>query len=479
MTAKPLLVVSTGAGISAESGISTFRDADGLWENYNVMDVASADGFARNPAPHPRLLQPAPPCLADVAPNDAHLALKRLEDIFDVYVITQNVDDLPRARRLVQHHPPPRRASQKSAPSTTKASSTSSTTPPRLRPTPASTATACVPHIVFFQEAVPMFEKATEIAARADIFVIIGTSLQAHPAAALSTRPPRHARLLHRPPSGTCTGQRNRHSRHRNRRNARARTHPPRKIRLIFTAFNHLCHARKRKRPGYCRTRSQGRRRRPAGGACSWSVSSTPKKCRPPSSNITPRYVDPDCRQARDELVHQFLIHVITPDSNGNWRLRNIKADANLEGYLYRMALNFLSDRHEMLRRRGELDVDFQEPRVKAPQEDGGGRRRKKKSHPTTAPIPIISENPVDPPDLVVTRGHVMIYDDGDRRRMAIVEILNAAAKLSARERYILTTKLLAKLVSFQRRSPPCGRQHQCRTPPRLRRRQEQHVRIL
>lgn len=159
-----------------------------------------------------------------------------------------------------------------------------------------------------------------------------------------------------------------------------------------------------------------------------------------------PRYVDPDCRQARDELVHQFLIHVITPDSNGNWRLRNIKADANLEGYLYRMALNFLSDRHEMLRRRGELDVDFQELRVKAPQEDVEDEEGKEES-PDDSAYPDNFENPVDPADLVVTRGHVMIYDDGDRRRMAIVEILNAAAKLSARERYILTTNLLAKLV--------------------------------
>ena len=159
-----------------------------------------------------------------------------------------------------------------------------------------------------------------------------------------------------------------------------------------------------------------------------------------------PRYVNPDCRQARDELVHQFLIHVITPDSNGNWRLRNIKADANLEGYLYRMVLNFLSDRHEMLRRRGELDVDFVAPIVAAPEEDSP--EDSENSEDSGFPdLPDGFENPVDPAELVVTRGHVMIYDDGDRRRMAIVEILNAAANLSARERYILTTNLLAKIV--------------------------------
>ncbi len=157
-----------------------------------------------------------------------------------------------------------------------------------------------------------------------------------------------------------------------------------------------------------------------------------------------PRYANSDCRQERDELLHQFLIHVISPDSNGNWRLRNLKAEANLEGYIYRMALNFLSDRHDMLRRRGELDVDFKEPIVAAPMEENDDISNES---PEGAGFPDSYDSPVDPAELVVTRGHVMIYDDGDRRRMAIVEILNAAANLSARERYILTTNLLAKLV--------------------------------
>lgn len=155
-----------------------------------------------------------------------------------------------------------------------------------------------------------------------------------------------------------------------------------------------------------------------------------------------PRYAAPEHREYRDELLHQFLIHVITPDSNGNWRLRNLNADGNPEGYIYRMAINFLSDRHDMLRRRGELDVDFKEPMVKAQQDEDESSEN--------IEGPELSdgfENPVDPAELVVTRGHVMIYDDGDRRRMAIVEILNAAANLSARERYILTTNLLAKIV--------------------------------
>ncbi|MDE5657448.1 MAG: NAD-dependent deacylase, partial [Muribaculaceae bacterium] len=91
---KKKLVISTGAGISAESGISTFRDANGLWENYNVMDVCSADGFVRNPALVHDFYNDRRAQLATVAPNAAHHALVDLKKDFDVYVITQNVDDL-------------------------------------------------------------------------------------------------------------------------------------------------------------------------------------------------------------------------------------------------------------------------------------------------------------------------------------------------------------------------------------------------
>ena len=93
-TKKPRLVVSTGAGISAESGIKTFRDADGLWENYPVMDVASADGFRRNPALIHQFYNERRLQLGTVKPNRAHEILHELEEHFDVCVITQNVDDL-------------------------------------------------------------------------------------------------------------------------------------------------------------------------------------------------------------------------------------------------------------------------------------------------------------------------------------------------------------------------------------------------
>ena len=91
---KPMLVVSTGAGISAESGIKTFRDADGLWENYPVMDVASADGFRRNPELVHQFYNERRKALLEAQPNEAHRILAELEKDFDVWVITQNVDDL-------------------------------------------------------------------------------------------------------------------------------------------------------------------------------------------------------------------------------------------------------------------------------------------------------------------------------------------------------------------------------------------------
>ena len=166
-----------------------------------------------------------------------------------------------------------------------------------------------------------------------------------------------------------------------------------------------------------------------------------------------PRYAYPRYREARDELLHQFLLHVITPDSNGNWRLRKLNADGNPEGYLYRMALNFLIDRHDTLRRRGELDTDFKEPMVKDPgsveldefPEPAGNSGTSDFTEPAGNSEP--AENPADMPEAPVVRGHIMVYDEGDRRRMAIVEMLNKAAGYSARERYIISTKLLSTIV--------------------------------
>lgn len=182
---KKKLVISTGAGISAESGIKTFRDADGLWENYPVMDVCSADGYRRNPALVHQFYNERRRQLLTAQPNAAHTGLVGLEDMFDVYVITQNVDDLHEragSSKVLHLH-----GELMKVRAVDNDSLTFALTPEACETTPETEIHGhrVRPHIVFFQEAVPMFEPATELAAQADIFVIIGTSLVVYPAAAL------------------------------------------------------------------------------------------------------------------------------------------------------------------------------------------------------------------------------------------------------------------------------------------------------
>lgn len=183
---KPKLVVSTGAGMSAESGINTFRDNGGLWENYDVMEVASADGFARNPKLVHDFYNSRRKELVKARPNKGHEGLVKLEEFFDVYVITQNVDDLHEragSKNVLHLHgelmkvrtiEPPYKiyrleeGNLETSPESTDAEGR------KLRP-----------HIVFFQEAVPEIENAIKLTEEADIFVVIGTSLAVYPAASL------------------------------------------------------------------------------------------------------------------------------------------------------------------------------------------------------------------------------------------------------------------------------------------------------
>ena len=184
---KKKLVISTGAGISAESGISTFRDAGGLWENYNVMDVASADGFARNPALSHQFYNARRKELVNAKPNAAHTGLVDLEKDFDVYVITQNVDNLhERAGSKNVLHLHGELMKVRALDDETKVY--------ELHPGEANFETSpdtiidghhVRPHIVFFQEAVPNIEPAVQLVQEADIFVVIGTSLAVYPAAGL------------------------------------------------------------------------------------------------------------------------------------------------------------------------------------------------------------------------------------------------------------------------------------------------------
>lgn len=185
------LVISTGAGMSAESGIATFRDSGGLWDKYPVMDVASADGFARNPALVHEFYNQRRRELIAAEPNAGHHAIVDLERHFDVYVITQNVDNLHEragSGKVLHLHGELMKVRALGDESLVY------TLPDALvgSPDPLATSVDTVidghkvrPHIVFFQEAVPNFEPATEIAAEADIFVVIGTSMNVYPAAAL------------------------------------------------------------------------------------------------------------------------------------------------------------------------------------------------------------------------------------------------------------------------------------------------------
>ena len=183
---KPLLVVSTGAGMSAESGISTFRDSGGLWENYPVMQVASADGFRADPALIHRFYNARRRELLNARPNAAHKALVDLEKDYDVAVITQNVDDLHEragSNRVLHLHGELMKMRSVYDPDYIEPIDPGH--PDTSVETRGRNGDPMRPHIVFFQEPVPNMEAAARLAARAYIFVVIGTSLVVYPAAGL------------------------------------------------------------------------------------------------------------------------------------------------------------------------------------------------------------------------------------------------------------------------------------------------------
>ena len=182
---KKKLVISTGAGMSAESGISTFRDSGGLWEKYPVMEVASADGFARNPKLVHEFYNARRRDLLKAEPNAGHRGLVKLEEQFDTYIITQNVDDLHEragSRNVLHLHGELMKV--RAIDDETKVYKLT----PEALETPPDTVIdghRVRPHIVFFQEAVPNIEPAIDLVQEADVFVVIGTSLNVYPAAGL------------------------------------------------------------------------------------------------------------------------------------------------------------------------------------------------------------------------------------------------------------------------------------------------------
>lgn len=184
---KKKLVISTGAGMSAESGINTFRDAGGMWEKYDVMEVASHEGFLRNPALIHEFYNARRRELVNARPNAGHLGLVDLENEFDVYIITQNVDDLHEragSKHVLHLHGELNKV--RALDDETKVWTLHPTDPYFQTTTETEIEGHKVrPHIVFFQEAVPNITPAVELAQEADIFVVIGTSLNVYPAAGL------------------------------------------------------------------------------------------------------------------------------------------------------------------------------------------------------------------------------------------------------------------------------------------------------
>ena len=178
------IVVFTGAGVSADSGISTFRDSDGLWENYSIEEVCTAEAIVRDREKVINFYNMRRRDVLSKEPNAAHTAIAELEKHFDVEVVTQNVDDLHEragSTRITHLHG-----------EITKLRS--SANPDLIVPIEgweqglterAADGSLLRPHIVFFGEAVPMFEQAAAIVHSADILIVVGTSLVVYPAASL------------------------------------------------------------------------------------------------------------------------------------------------------------------------------------------------------------------------------------------------------------------------------------------------------
>lgn len=179
------VVVLTGAGISAESGISTFRDSNGLWENHNVQDVASPAGWRKNPALVLEFYNQRRRQAREVQPNEGHLALVELEKKYDVQIITQNVDDLHEragSTNILHLH-----GMLNKGRSVNNPQKIYDIAGDIVLGDKAEDGGQMRPHIVWFGEAVPMMEVAAEIAEKADIMLVIGTSLVVYPAAGLLT----------------------------------------------------------------------------------------------------------------------------------------------------------------------------------------------------------------------------------------------------------------------------------------------------
>lgn len=190
------IVVFSGAGMSAESGIQTFRDNGGLWEHYRVEDVATPEAWKRDPELVTQFYNQRRKQIVETSPNEAHLLIQRLESRYDVTVITQNIDDLHEraGSQKVLHLHGNIRLSKSSGPNQEH-------THYPIQGWELRAEDRCPegyrlrPHVVWFGEQVPMLEAAATIIAQADQLIIIGTSLRVYPAAALIHEVRKHSAI--------------------------------------------------------------------------------------------------------------------------------------------------------------------------------------------------------------------------------------------------------------------------------------------
>lgn len=178
------LVVLSGAGISADSGLKTFRDSDGLWEGYNVYDVATPEAWHRNPILVQKFYNERRKSVLEAKPNAAHFALVKLEEKYDLTIITQNIDDLHEragSSSIIHLHGLITKSQSDLNPDLTYDMQGSEIKMGDL----CELGAQLRPHVVWFGEAVPMIEPAIQLCRDADIFIVIGTSLKVYPAAGL------------------------------------------------------------------------------------------------------------------------------------------------------------------------------------------------------------------------------------------------------------------------------------------------------
>ncbi|HCV3102961.1 TPA: NAD-dependent deacylase, partial [Acinetobacter baumannii] len=195
------LVVFSGAGMSAESGIRTFRDSNGLWENYDIQQVATPEAWERNPALVQRFYNERRKNILEAQPNEAHQYIAKLQDYYDVQVITQNIDDLHEraGSQNVLHLHGNIRLAKSSGPDAQYTTQFYEVNGWKLdlEQDFCPDGYPLRPHVVWFGEAVPAYEEAIRLVQSADIFIVIGSTLSVYPVAALVHEIPHYTKAYY------------------------------------------------------------------------------------------------------------------------------------------------------------------------------------------------------------------------------------------------------------------------------------------